>query len=219
MISKCEIHICLLERTCKNNQSKAEIDEKSILLIKTVRVVCRSAVLRSQLSILSCKESQPLHLGVRSRTPQPITYDKWKTLIFAPHGLQRHPTRGLQRPGRRLPGSTRNRRPASRPAVPHPHELPPAPHRSCLPHRCFICIVWGRNRPRHAAPRCRRPTSPSATPRHPVAMAKTGRSAPPPATPRHPVATPSPTERTVDATGDGGGGPTRAAAQRSTQSR
>jgi hypothetical protein len=29
-ISKCEIHICLLERTCKNNQSKAEIDEKGL---------------------------------------------------------------------------------------------------------------------------------------------------------------------------------------------
>jgi hypothetical protein len=29
-ISKCEIHICLLERKDKNNQSKAEIDEKKI---------------------------------------------------------------------------------------------------------------------------------------------------------------------------------------------
>jgi hypothetical protein len=30
MISKCEIHICLLERKDKNNQSKAEIDEKRL---------------------------------------------------------------------------------------------------------------------------------------------------------------------------------------------
>jgi hypothetical protein len=29
-ISKCEIHICLLERKGKNNQSKAEIDEKRL---------------------------------------------------------------------------------------------------------------------------------------------------------------------------------------------
>jgi hypothetical protein len=29
-ISKCEIHICLIERKGKNNQSKAEIDEKRL---------------------------------------------------------------------------------------------------------------------------------------------------------------------------------------------
>jgi hypothetical protein len=29
-ISKCEIHICYLERKGKNNQSKAEIDEKRL---------------------------------------------------------------------------------------------------------------------------------------------------------------------------------------------
>jgi hypothetical protein len=29
-ISKCEIHICLIERRGKNNQSKAEIDEKRL---------------------------------------------------------------------------------------------------------------------------------------------------------------------------------------------
>jgi hypothetical protein len=29
-ISKCEIHFCLLERKDKNNQSKAEIDEKRL---------------------------------------------------------------------------------------------------------------------------------------------------------------------------------------------
>jgi hypothetical protein len=30
MISKCEIHICLLEGKGKNNESKAEIDEKRL---------------------------------------------------------------------------------------------------------------------------------------------------------------------------------------------
>jgi hypothetical protein len=29
-ISKCEIHICLLERKGKNNQSKEAVDEKSL---------------------------------------------------------------------------------------------------------------------------------------------------------------------------------------------
>jgi hypothetical protein len=29
-ISKCKIHICLLERKGKNNQSKAELDEKRL---------------------------------------------------------------------------------------------------------------------------------------------------------------------------------------------
>jgi hypothetical protein len=68
---------------CSINFITKQFNKKSLslLLIKTVRVACRSVILRSQPSILSCKQSQPSDPVVRSRPiphPRPMTYGKSK---------------------------------------------------------------------------------------------------------------------------------------------